>query len=131
MTRTEKAASPLDTLPSPIVTAVEAALAKKASHVTVLDLRKGGAFADYFVIGSGQTSRQVTAIVDAIEEALKAEGIRPSHIEGYERADWVLMDYFDFIVHVFTPQMRAFYGLERLWGSAVQHDIPDDRKPAR
>lgn len=131
MSRLPKPASPLSSLPEHVVAAVAAAFAKKAKDVTVLDLRKGSAFADFFIICSGQTPRQVTAIVDAIEAALKEVDLRPSHIEGYDRGEWVLMDYFDFIVHVFTPHMRTFYGLERLWGSAVQHDLVDESLPAR
>ena len=70
------------------------------------------------MVCSGQNVRQVQAIADAIEEALRGAKVRPSHVEGYDRAEWVLMDYFTFIVHVFTPQTRAFYSLERLWGDA-------------
>ena len=101
-----------------VALAVNAALDKKASDVVVLDLRKTPAFTDFFVLCSGQSQRQVKAIADAVEEALRAAKIRPAHIEGYDRADWVLMDFFTFIVHVFTPQTRAFYALERLWGDA-------------
>jgi ribosome-associated protein len=111
---------------APVRTAVRAAFEKKAQHVTVMDLRPGQAFTDAFVICSGQTSRQVKAIVESIEEALRQEHIRPSHVEGLERAEWVLLDYFDFVVHVFTPETRAFYGLERLWGSAEVVEISED-----
>ena len=112
------------------MTVVEAARAKKAVGLTVLDLRSASAFADFFVICSGQTGRQVKAIADAIEEALKKAGVRPSHIEGYEHAEWVLVDCFDFIVHVFTPQTRTFYSLERLWGEAVEINLSDDATDA-
>jgi ribosome-associated protein len=98
--------------------AVHAALDKKASDVVVLDLRHTPAFTDFFLICSGQNTRQVQAIADSIEETLKESKIRPSHVEGYERAEWILMDFFSFIVHVFTPATRAFYSLERLWGDA-------------
>jgi ribosome-associated protein len=101
-----------------IAKAVRAALDKKAQHVVVLDLRHTPAFTDFFLICSAQNQRQVHAIADAIEESLKAANVRPSHIEGYDRAEWVLMDYFTFIVHIFTPQTREFYSLERLWGDA-------------
>jgi ribosome-associated protein len=114
---------------SAVHTAVRAAFDKKAEHVTLMDLRPAQAFTDTFVICSGRTARQVKAIVDAIEEALRKEQIRPSHVEGLERSEWVLLDYFDFVVHVFTPDTRAFYGLERLWGSAEVVDVCEDDLP--
>jgi len=112
-------------LTSEVDTAVRAALDKKAADVVVLDLRRTPAFTDFFVLCSGQNQRQVKAIADAVEEALKAAKIRPAHVEGYDRAEWVLMDFFSFIVHVFTPQTRAFYSLERLWGDAERIEIAD------
>jgi ribosome-associated protein len=105
-------------LRSDVATAVRAALDKKATDVVVLDLRHTQAFTDYFILCSGQNQRQVKAIADAVEEGLRAATIRPAHIEGYDRAEWVLMDFFDFIVHIFSPQTREFYALERLWGDA-------------
>jgi ribosome-associated protein len=110
-------------LPADITKAVRAALDKKASDVVVLDLRGTPAFTDFFVLCSGLSQRQVKAIADAVEEALRAARIRPAHIEGYDRAEWVLMDFFSFIVHVFTPQTRDFYGLERLWGDAERLEM--------
>jgi ribosome-associated protein len=104
---------------------VRAALDKKAQDVVVLDLRQTPAFTDYFVLCTGLNVRQVKAIADAIEEALRAAKVRPSHIEGYERAEWVLMDYFTFVVHVFTPQTRAFYALDRLWGDADRIEVSE------
>ena len=106
--------------------AVRAALDKKASDVVILDLRSTPAFTDFFVLCSGQSTRQVKAIVDAVEETLRAAKIRPAHVEGYDRAEWILMDYFTFIVHVFTPQTRAFYSLERLWGNAERIEVSED-----
>ena len=106
--------------------AVRAALDKKASDVVLLDLRNTPAFTDYFVLCSRKSTRQVKAIADAIEEALRAAKVRPAHIEGYDRAEWILMDYFTFIVHVFTPQTRAFYSLERLWGDAERIEVRED-----
>ena len=106
--------------------ALDAALDKKATEVTVLDLRKADAFTDFFVVCTGSNPRQVNAIADAVEYSLKQQGRRPSHVEGSERAEWVLLDYFDFIVHVFSPTARAFYGLERLWGNAKRIDINDE-----
>ena len=118
-------------LPAPIAAAIEAARDKKASDILVLDLRKTAAFTDHFLICSGSNPRQVHAIADAIEEALKARKVRPTHVEGYQRAEWILVDYFDFIVHVFSPSARAFYGLERLWGNATRIEIPDEDSAAR
>jgi ribosome-associated protein len=106
--------------------AVRAALDKKASDVVVLDLRNTPAFTDFFVLVSGQNTRQVKAIADAVEEALRAAKVRPAHVEGYDRAEWILIDYFTFIVHVFTPQTRAFYSLERLWGDAERIEVSDE-----
>lgn len=106
--------------------AVRAALDKKASDVVILDLRGTPAFTDFFVLCSGQSTRQVKAIADAVEETLRASKIRPAHVEGYDRAEWILMDYFTFIVHVFTPQTRAFYSLERLWGDAERTEVSEE-----
>jgi ribosome-associated protein len=105
---------------------VRAALDKKAMDVVVLDLRNTSAFTDFFVLCSGQNQRQVKAIADAVEESLRAAKVRPAHVEGYDRAEWILMDFFTFIVHVFTPQTRAFYSLERLWGDAERIDVSDE-----
>lgn len=112
-----------------VAKAVRAALDKKAQDVVVLDLRHTPAFTDFFVLCSGQNQRQVKAIADAIEERLRGAKVRPAHVEGYDRSEWVLMDFFTFIVHVFTPQTRAFYALERLWGDAERIEV-SDRPPA-
>ncbi|MGH9218079.1 MAG: ribosome silencing factor [Vicinamibacterales bacterium] len=112
-------------LPKAIQVAIDAARDKKATGVVVLDLKKAGAFTDYFVICSAANPRQVQAIADAVEGALKAEKQRPSLVEGYARAEWVLLDYFDFVVHVFSKHARDFYGLDRLWGSATRIEFPD------
>jgi ribosome-associated protein len=105
-------------LPAEVDRAVKAAEDKKALDVVVMDLREVAAFTDYFVICTGQSARQVRAIADSVEEALRRTHVRPAHIEGYEHADWVLLDYFDFIVHIFNQETRRFYALDRLWGSA-------------
>ena len=105
-------------LPRDVDAAVRAAADKKATDIVILDLRKASGFTDFFVICSGSSSRQVRAIAEGIEEALASSGTKPSHVEGADRAEWILLDYFDFIVHVFLPESRAFYALERLWGSA-------------
>jgi ribosome-associated protein len=122
---------PLGQLPAELQEVVRAASSKKASQIVVLDLRTGPAFTDFFVICSAQNSRQAQAVVDAIEETLKkTSGQRPSHVEGASGSDWVLLDYFDFIIHVFTPEAREFYALERLWGSAERIEVPEDRPTA-
>ena len=129
MTKTEKRRTPVADkrrLTGDVGRAIRAALDKKASDVVLLDLRNTPAFTDFFVLCSGQSTRQVKAIADAVEEALKTAKVRPSHIEGYDRGEWVLMDYFTFIVHVFTPQTRVFYSLERLWGDAERIEISED-----
>jgi ribosome-associated protein len=107
-------------LPKQIALAVTAAEDKQANELVVLDLRKAAGFTDYFVICSGTNSRQIRAIADGIIDALAADGEKPAHVEGYDRSEWILLDYFNFIVHVFAPEPRAFYGLERLWGNAEQ-----------
>ena len=130
MAKTERKRTATATRPrklsSEVTKAVRAALDKKALDVVVLDLRDTPAFTDFFVLCSGQHPRQVKAIADAVEEVLRASKIRPAHVEGYDRGDWILMDFFSFIVHVFTPQTRAFYALERLWGDAQRIDISDE-----
>jgi ribosome-associated protein len=113
-------------LPADVSKAVRAALDKKAADVVVLDLRNTSAFTDFFILCSGTSQRQVKAIADSVEETLRAAKVRPAHVEGYDRADWVLMDFFTFIVHVFTPQTRAFYALERLWGDAEKIEVKEE-----
>jgi len=112
-------------LPAPLARAIEAAQEKKAFEVVVLDLRKASAFTDYFLVCSGRNVRQVKAIANAIEETLRAGKVRPSLVEGYRRAEWILMDFFDFVVHVFTPDTRRFYSLERLWGNAERIEVAE------
>ena len=119
---TKKPAAPR--LPAEIKLVVASSLDKKALDVVALDLRKASAFTDFFIICTGGNLRQVKAIADGIDEALRAKGLKPALTEGYSRGDWVLIDYFDFIVHIFSPQTREFYGLERLWGDAKRIEIP-------
>ncbi|MDR1989712.1 MAG: ribosome silencing factor [Acidobacteriaceae bacterium] len=104
--------------PADVSHAVAAAADKQARDLVVLDLRATGGFTDYFLICSGSNPRQNRAIADGITEVLSAEGVKPAHVEGYDRAEWILLDYFDFIVHIFGQEPRAFYDLERLWGNA-------------
>jgi ribosome-associated protein len=103
--------------------AARAAGEKKATDIVVLDLRKIASFTEYFVISSGASTRQVAAIAEAIEDGLRKEGKRPLHTEGYSSAEWILLDYGDFIVHVFSNAARRFYDLERLWRDAGRVDI--------
>jgi ribosome-associated protein len=109
-------------LPTQIDVAVSAAADKQALDLVVLDLRKAAGFTDYFIMCSGSNPRQIRAIADGVLAALAADGVKPAHMEGYERSEWVLLDYFDFVVHVFAPETRVFYGLERLWGNAERID---------
>ncbi|MCX6546301.1 MAG: ribosome silencing factor [Acidobacteria bacterium] len=126
MSTTQTRRKPADhVLPDAVLLAARAAYAKKATDVVVLNLGKVSAFTDYFLICTGQHPRQVKAIAEAIEVALAAAGTRPADVEGYDRSDWILLDYFDFVVHVFTADQRRFYGLERLWGSADFTPVPD------
>lgn len=112
-------------LPPAIQKAIAAAQDKKAADIVVMDLREAGAFTDYFVICSGQNPRQVKAIAENVEATLRQAYIRPAHHEGYQRAEWVLLDYFDFIVHVFNRETRLFYALDRLWGGAPRIAPPE------
>lgn len=96
-----------------------AAEAKKAEDVKVLQLPKeSSAFTDYFVVCSGANPRQVQAIADEVDERLSREGFEPNHREGYDHGEWILLDYVDFVVHIFNENARKFYDLERLWKSA-------------
>ena len=103
---------------------VDAALEKKADDVMVLDLRGLCDFTDYFVICHGASSRQVSAIADAIEERMARDHRAPKHVEGKRVGDWVLLDFIDVVVHVFLEEKRTFYGLERLWGDAPRVAVP-------
>ena len=113
-----------------VTEAVNACLEKKAQELTILELEKGsGAFTDYFVVCSGSNPRQIQAIADEVELRLKKAGFPPTHVEGYRQAEWVLLDYVDFVVHVFSEHARKFYDLERLWKSAKKVE-PSALKPA-
>src|SRR2546427_2854351 len=99
--------------------AISACLEKKAEEISIWELEKGsGAFTDYFVVCSGTNPRQIQAISNEVEERLERAGLRPTHVEGYKQAEWVLLDYVDFVVHVFSEKARKYYDLERLWKSA-------------
>ena len=103
-------------LPTQVDAAISAAADKQALELVVLDLRKAAGFTDYFILCSGSNPRQIRAIAD---------GVKPAHMEGYDRSEWVLLDYFDFVVHVFARETRIFYGLERLWGNAERIDYSE------
>jgi ribosome-associated protein len=114
-------------LPKAVSIAIQAARDRKASDVVVLDLRKAGGFTDFFVICTGNNPRQIVAIADAVRETLKKElGERPTLSEGVDRSEWVLLDYFNFVVHVFSRECRSFYALERLWGNAQRIEFPNE-----
>ena len=114
-------------LPKAVAGAVQAALDKKAIDVVVLDLRKAAGFTDYFVICTGTNPRQINAIADSVEDTLRKEfGERPTLAEGLHKSEWILLDYFNFIVHVFSRECRAFYDLERLWGNAERLEFADE-----
>ena len=106
--------------------AVRAAHDRQALDVVILDLRKADGFTDYFVICTGANSRQIKAIADRVTDVLKNDfGERPVLAEGVHKSEWILLDYFNFVVHIFSSDCRAFYGLERLWGSAERYECAD------
>ena len=107
--------------------AAEAALSKKADDLVVLDLRELDGVADHFVICSCASEVQVKAVAEAVEDKLKALGLSPWHVEGLQGRRWVLLDYVDFVVHVFHERTREYYLLERLWGDAKKVDLGLDR----
>lgn len=115
----------LDSLPKNVRCAVEAAQSKKASGATVLWLAGLGAFAEYFLICSAESVRQVEAIGEEIEQKLREQGLRLPHREGRVGTEWLLLDYGNFVVHVFSEKARAFYDIERLWRTAKRFDVPE------
>jgi len=116
---------------SQVAVAVRACQSKKAENISVLQLdAQASGFTDYFVLCSGVNPRQVQAIADEVDQRLSAIGVEPTHKEGYNQADWVLIDYVDFVVHVFSESARKFYDLERLWKTATRRELADLEKPA-
>ena len=114
-----------------VAEAIRACQDKKAEEISILELEKdSGAFTDYFVVCSGTNPRQIQAICDEVETRLEKTGVRVHNIEGYKQAEWVLLDYVDFIVHVFSAKARGYYDLERLWKSAKRLE-PSDLKATR
>ncbi|HEX2984752.1 MAG TPA: ribosome silencing factor [Ignavibacteriales bacterium] len=106
----------------------EAIFSKKGSDVKVLDLRKISTIADYFVICSADSDTQVKAIADEVDKVLSEEGIKSSRIEGYQALNWILMDYFDVVIHIFKNDTRTYYNLEKLWGDAPTEALVDPRE---
>jgi ribosome-associated protein len=102
------------------LTAVRAAEEKKATDIRVLDLREVTSFADFFIICTGSNSRQIQAICDEVQQQLKKRGEMPNSVEGYTNAEWVLADYGDYLIHVFSSKARLYYDLERLWREAKE-----------
>jgi ribosome-associated protein len=118
---------PFDELDSEVKLAITSAAEKKASEIQVLDLRNIASFTEFFIIASGSNQRQVQAIADEINEQLKKQlQARAVRIEGYNAAEWVLLDYGDFIVHIFNKESREFYDLARLWRDARKVELPAD-----
>lgn len=104
-----------------VALAVAAVENKKAEELAILEMdRASGAFTDYFVVCTGTNPRQIQAISDEIQKRLSDTGVRPNSVEGYNQAEWVLLDYVDFVVHIFSARARKFYDLERLWKSAAR-----------
>jgi ribosome-associated protein len=119
-------------LRSQVAVAVRACQEKKAENISVLQLdEQASGFTDYFVLCSGANPRQVQAIADGVDQSLSALGIEPKHTEGYTQAEWLLMDYVDFVVHIFSESARKFYDLERLWKTAKRVELAELEKPAR
>jgi len=114
----------LNSLRPEIRSAVEAAQDKQAVDITVLKLSGAAAFAEYFLLCSGQSQPQIQAIGEAIEERLGRQGRHVAHREGKSSAEWVLLDYGDFVVHIFSERARQYYDLERLWRTAERVEFP-------
>jgi ribosome-associated protein len=115
-----------------VALAVKAIEGKKGEDVVILEMdRNSGAFTDYFVVCSGTNPRQIQAIADDVQKNLVEAGQRPNSVEGYNQAEWVLLDYVDFVLHIFSERARKFYDLERLWKSARKLSAADlAKKPA-
>lgn len=128
--RSKQPDTPRDDAASAPLIAVHAAEAKKAVDPRVLDLRGVSTFTDFFVICSGTNGKQIQAIADEVQIQLKQAGQRPIGLEGYDTAEWVLVDYGDFIVHIFSEKARGFYDLERLWRQAREVDLSSAVSPA-
>jgi ribosome-associated protein len=124
--RADVASISTDELDERIMTTLHAAAEKKAIDTVVLDLREIASFTDYFVITSGANERQVQAISDEVFETMKKAGTPPARVEGYKTAEWILLDFGDFVFHVFDEKARKFYDLERLWRESRRVELPAD-----
>ena len=114
-------------LPKAVSAAIAAAQGRQAVDMVVLDLRKADGFTDFFVICTGNNPRQIVAIADAVRDTLKNDlGERPTLAEGVDKSEWILLDYFNFVVHIFSRECRTFYDLERLWGAADRIEVPNE-----
>ena len=122
--RSTPQSAPVETLDERVLAALHAAGEKKAIEPVVLDLREIASFTDYFLIVSGANERQVQAIADEVYESLKKSGHAAARMEGYKTAEWILLDYGDFVVHVFEQKARQFYDLERLWRESKRVELP-------
>ncbi len=120
----------LNSLPKSISAVIEAAQSKKAMAITILSLAGFGAFAEYFVICSAESARQIEAIGEEIETKLREGSLRLPHREGRAGTEWLLLDYGNFVVHVFSEKARAFYDIERLWRAAQRIDVPEPGQTA-
>ena len=122
--------TPRESEPEPlderILLALSSAAEKKAINIVVLDLREIATFTDYFIIASGANERQVQAISDEVVESLKKSGTPVTRVEGYKTAEWILLDYGDFVMHIFNEKARAFYDLERLWRESKRVELPPE-----
>ncbi|MGH9789325.1 MAG: ribosome silencing factor [Candidatus Acidiferrales bacterium] len=114
--------------PKAVERAAQAALDKKARDLALLSLDGVATFTGYFLLCTGESRPQIQAIADSIQEKLGQEGLKLHHVEGYQLGEWVLLDYMDFIVHIFSPKARSFYDLERLWRPATRLPVPEDSR---
>ena len=129
MTEEKHASISLDTLPQEIRDAVSASQDKKAEGIVILALAAITSFTDYFIVMHGRSGKQLNALSDGIERALRSRGRRPLSIEGKKNAEWILMDYGSFIIHIFTKEKRDYYTLERLWADVPRVEVPDPEGP--
>jgi len=121
--------SPLSNKEDQLSEAIEAALDKKAQDAVVIELGEICSFTDYFLICTGTSSRQNQTIAENIEETLRKQGVRPLHVEGQGEGEWILLDYVDFVVHIFSARAREFYDLERLWRAGKRRDANEFVSP--
>jgi ribosome-associated protein len=120
---------PLSNKENQLSEAIEAALDKKAQDAVVIELGEICSFTDYFLICTGTSTRHNQTIAEHIEETLKRQGVRPLHIEGHTEGEWILLDYVDFVVHIFSARAREFYDLERLWRAGKRRDANEFVSP--